>query len=457
MQNSGKYVVGIDIGTSKAAVVATDKNSGALLDSVSVKTNADIPCPSGCSEQNSCVIFEAVFRAVKSLDSKLRRDVSALGITGQMHGVILWNEKEISPLYTWKDKRTSRNGFIDRIRKTDGCAGLREGYGAATMAYFAAMDEIEKWRFAATICDYFVFKMCNLRKPVTDCSNAVGWGLFDVKRKQWDFSAIKKLGIPAGLFPDVSRAGAPAGRLCAKYAKIMGLPAGIPVYLPIGDNQASLIGTSDNWKDEIYLTIGTGAQLSVIIPEKEINVRRWPETVEIRPFLGKKYLAVAAPLCGGQAFEWLIDSIQSWLKEIGIKSPAKGKFYKTLDVSGLSKTADSLVIKPHFLGERYDFSLRGEIIGIDMNNFSIGNISAALAGGVIANIQRMMPAELYRNKKIVVCSGNAIRRLKILQEAVKEKFDLPLRMSAKSGEAALGAARVTMESTTKPRWTCPFA
>ncbi|MDD5483087.1 MAG: FGGY family carbohydrate kinase [Kiritimatiellae bacterium] len=435
--------IGIDIGTGKAAVVAID-TGGALRDSASVKTKADIPVPEGRSEQNAAAILEAVGRAVKSIDPEIRRRISAVGITGQMHGMILWNDEEASPLYTWKDKRTLEGGFLDKIRRKPGCRKLRAGFGSATLAYLAARNELGRWSSAGTIHDYFACKICALAKPLTDPSDAASWGLFDIRKKQWNFAAIGKLKIPAKFFPKVVPAGAQAGRLSGEYSSLFGLPEGIPVHAPIGDNQASILATANNTDEEIYLTLGTGGQLSVVIPEKMINEIKRCATVEVRPFVGQKYIAVAAPLCGGQAFEWLINSLQTWLKELGISPPGQDEFYRIIDILGLKSNGDSLAIKPNFLGERDDFSLRGEISGITLGNFSLGNISAALARGVIANIQRMMPDEIFRDKKTVVCSGNAIRRLKILQEAVKTRFHLPIRILPKSEEAALGAARVAM-------------
>lgn len=435
------YTLGIDIGTSKTAAVIVDKNKKIPIASASIKTEADISAPEGYSEQDSVKILNTISNMITSFVPELREKVSAIGVTGQMHGVVLWNNSEISPLYTWKDRRTAEDGFIDKIKKIPGCEGMKEGFGNTTLAYLAEKKKLDKWNYAATIQDYFVYKICGLGKPLTDSSDAASWGLFDIRKKQWDIQAIKKLEIPKRFLPDIVPSGSEAGRLSGRYAQIMGLPKNIPVYVAIGDNQASILGTSQNRKEEIYLTIGTGAQLSVIISEDDVDNLEYPETIEIRPFINKEYLVVVAPLCGGQAFAWLISSIQTWLRELGINAPSQEKLYKIIDSLAMNSIESQLLIKPNFLGERHNPFLRGEISGIDLNNFSLGNISAALASGIIENLHSMVPKELFKNKKMVICSGNAIRRLKIFRKAIEGIFSLPIRISEYSEEAAVGGCK----------------
>ena len=82
--------LGIDIGTSKVAVVARDLSTGATLASASFNSAADLDAGPEWSEQDVGAILAVVSQAVKALDPALRREARGVGVTGQMHGVMLW-------------------------------------------------------------------------------------------------------------------------------------------------------------------------------------------------------------------------------------------------------------------------------------------------------------------------------------------------------------------------------
>jgi len=89
-----------------------------------------------------------------------------------------------------------------------------------------------------------------------------------------------------------------AGTLGARTAREWGIAAGVPIML--ATNQASICATIRHPYEEIALTIGTGAQISVVAdrPGRPPSGASW----ESRPYWGRHVLWGAASLNGGAAW-----------------------------------------------------------------------------------------------------------------------------------------------------------
>lgn len=444
------YTLGIDLGTSKVAVVAADAETGAPAATAACPTNADIPCPAPRAEQEPGRILNAVDSCIQEIPEGTREQVVAIGTAGQMHGVMLCSAdyRDTSSLVTWQDGRCGEDGFLDRLAEKTGSATLRTGYGCATLAWFAENepDLLQHFDRATTIPDYFVAGIVRNNRNITDPTNAAAWGLYDLDASAWSGGQIDAAGIPARLLPGIQPSGSVAGELNEEHAARWGIPPGIPITLPIGDNQASLLATLRDPVHEVALTLGTGGQLSVVVDDIEDVPAA--DTIEVRPYLNGKTIAVAAALCGGLAVTWLVDSLLRWCKAMGVEPPERDSLFKHIDRLALENAGSPLQVCPSFLGERTDPTRRGAMAGIDLENFTLGNLSAALVRGVVQNLHDMMPRELLQNRSRVIGSGNGLR-LMAMQAAVEEVFGLPMELTEEREEAALGAARLAAGKETE--------
>ncbi|MDD3887020.1 MAG: FGGY family carbohydrate kinase [Victivallaceae bacterium] len=107
----------------------------------------------------------------------MRHEVSAIGVTGQMHSVLLGRGQQISPLITWQDHRCGEAALKRFSQKAQ--VILREGFGGATLARLAEAGQLAQWEFAATIGDYLVQTLTGNDVVVTDPTHAASWGLYD--------------------------------------------------------------------------------------------------------------------------------------------------------------------------------------------------------------------------------------------------------------------------------------
>ena len=150
---------------------------------------------------------------------------------------------------------------------------------------------------------------------------------------------------------------------------------------------------------------------------------------------------MAASLSGGAAWAWLVDSLDAWLRALGVAPPPREVLFSTINALGLDASHE-LAVRSHFLGERYDPSLTGSIQGLTLSSFSLGALARGLARSIVLNLHEMLPAEALKNRTRLVGSGNALRRAPLLQHMAEAVFGLPLTMVEGREEAATGAALV---------------
>ena len=121
----------------------------------------------------------------------------------------------------------------------------------------------------------------------------------------------------------------------------------------------------------------------------------------------------------------------------------------------------TLDVRPTFLGERHAPSRRGRIDGIDLENFSLGNLARSLGRGLAANLKGMLPPEALARRIRMVGSGNGLRRNPMLRKCVEEVFGMTVDLTPAyaaagatqvvrtiglfGGEPAIGGQRVTIE------------
>jgi xylulokinase len=104
-----KYFLGIDTSTTSSKALLIDER-GMVIAIESLPHTLQTPKPLW-SEQNPSEWWEAVAGSIKSVLQKTNvagEEVAAVGLTGQMHGLVLLDEagKVLRPAILWNDQRT---------------------------------------------------------------------------------------------------------------------------------------------------------------------------------------------------------------------------------------------------------------------------------------------------------------------------------------------------------------
>lgn len=398
--------IGIDLGTTSICGVVIDIQSGNVLRSETVNSNAFIHKENDWEKvQDVSVIIE---KAVKIVDSFIEDDTAVIGITGQMHGIVYFDKdgKAVSDLYTWQDGRGNQP-----YKDTTYAAylGGASGYGNVTDFYNRVNGLVpENSAGYCTIHDYLAMTLADRKTPLVHTSDAASFGCFDIERNTFDYDC--KTNITSGF-------------------DIVGEYKGIPVSVAIGDNQASVFSSLSS-DDDVLINVGTGSQVSVISDTPVFS-----ENIESRPFFDGKFLIVGAALCGGRAYSVLKDFYSEVFKAAGIEN---ADIYAVMDK--MLKNADGLLtVDTRFDGTRADPTVSGSITDIRTGNFTPGNLTKGVLDGMINELYGMY--EKMNVKKCgIVGSGNGIRKNPQLVSAAENKFGSNMKIPKHLEEAAYGAA-----------------
>jgi len=215
---------------------------------------------------------------------------------------------------------------------------------------------------------------------------------------------------------------------------------GTAVLAPLGDNQASFLGSIRDLERSALLNVGTGGQINLF--SRQVVPLQSP--LDARPFPGGGFLLVGASLCAGKAYALLEELFAGVLESFGAGRPEAPLFDRMNRLAREAGEEPALEVDTRFQGTRGDPGVTGRI-----GNITPGNLTpAALVRGFLRGIagelhdcyRRMTDAAGVRRITAIVASGNAIRRNPALREEFARRFALPLLFPRLGEEAALGAA-----------------
>jgi sugar (pentulose or hexulose) kinase len=448
---SNKVVLSLDIGTSTLCALALSCDTLGPVAICSKKNDTGIAnLSAGYHEQGPLRIRDLCFELIQKLLSEKNvreNEVVGIGITGQMHGVLLVNSdlQPQSNLITWRDQRTLASDKPGHINKTGqtldpsvhertGCH-LHAGYGGATLHCLSKNKKLPEGVVALTIADYVAG--CLTGVCATEGTHAASWGIFNLQKGEWDSEAVNNLGIPKKVLPTVNSTAKPLGTIQPALAKQLGLGSDVQVCSPLGDNQASIIGAAGFADDVVVLNLGTGGQIS--IPQNEY---KFVETFETRPMPFGGFILVGASLCGGWSYACLHKFIQATVREFAGAELSDEEIYKRMNAiaAETSKGASGISVDTRFSGTRHNPNLRGSISGIGVENFTVANLARGFVEGMVTELADMASMASIKDFTRIIASGNAVRRNPVVPDVIESIFGLPCYISTNREAAALGAA-----------------
>lgn len=439
-------ILGLDLGTTTITAVALNTDTGKQAGCATRPNRAALPCVPGRSEWDIVAIAEIACEALRDLVGQFgdRSDLTGLGITGQQHGVVLVDRqlRPLTPFINWQDRRggeEATSGKKDADLERTGCR-LLPGYMATTLSWLRKEGLLPREATACFAMDYMTALLTGT-SPTTDPTCAASGGVFDLKNGDWAYSLIGMLRLPRDLFPPVRPSGIHAGGLIASIAATTGLPAGLPIFAGIGDNQASFLGSVADCENSVLVNIGTGGQVAVWS-----NVPAARGEAEARPFPLTGFLLVSAGLTGGAAYAALEQFFRSVISEVaGVEAPSDVFSEMNRLAAQVPSGSDGLVCEPFFTGTRVEPDSRARWMNVSLKNFTPGHLARSLLEGMartLAASRDQIASACWRRPTILIGAGNGIRANPLLGRILAERFGLPMYLSAHREEAACGAARL---------------
>lgn len=449
-------IIGVDIGTTTVSFVVLDTDSGELLECVNLPNTAAYP--GKCDHeriQDPEKIVSLIRRGIARLSEK-HAPIDAIGIDGQMHGMLYVNAQgqAVSPLYTWQDGHGELDAggetYAQQLSRMTGYR-MATGYGLTTHFALSRLGRVPDGAAKlCTIADYAAMALTGRSEPVCHASNAASMGLFDAARGAWDREAMDRAGISIEILPEVIT----DFRIVGRNAQ------GLPVACAIGDNQASFIGSVSEPECSVLVNVGTGAQVSMAG-----RVRSAPAQCEMRPLEGSDMLLVGSSLCGGRAYALLHRFLLGCVRMAGGEADS---LYAQMNDAAMSVIDEAqLRVNTRFCGSRRNPQERASIENISDTNFDAAHLTAGFLWGMADELRAFyeeMTEAGARPARVMIGSGNGVRRNPALRHALRSRFGMEIRMPVHHEEAAYGAAlsavcalcgaQAYADARAKIRYTC---
>jgi xylulokinase len=248
---SQSLFLGIDTSTTASKALLID-NTGAVVATAAFPHTLQTPHPLW-SEQNPKEWWTAVvasIRAVLEKSGAKGESVAAVGLTGQMHGLVLLdrNSRVLRPAILWNDQRTQSQ--CDEIHRRIGREKFIQITGNVALTGFTAPkilwvkeNEPEVFAKARHILlpkDYIRYHLTG--KFAMDKAGGAGTVLFDLKKRDWSPEILEALEIEPSWMPPTFEGPDLTGEVTSSAAAATGLKTGTPVVAGGGDQAAQAVG-----------------------------------------------------------------------------------------------------------------------------------------------------------------------------------------------------------------------
>jgi len=434
-------VLGIDVSTTATKAVLVDE-SGAVVAIGSVEYGVAAPQPLW-AEQDPAQWWDATIGAIRGALAAASVDpaaVAAVGLTGQMHGLVLLDaaDRVLRPAILWNDQRTAE--ACDEIRAAVGPARLVEITGndavtglTAPKLVWVRDHEPNVWADAAHVLlpkDYVRLQLTG--EHALDKADGAGTLLFDLATRDWSPEILEALRIPREWLPPTFEGPTVTGTLTAAAAAATGLRAGTPVVAGGGDQSANAIGVGVVAPGTVALSLGTSgvvfAATTAPLHDPAGRVHAFCHAVPGRWHLMSVMLSAAGSL------RWFRDAL------------APGEPFDALVATAeeVAPGSDGLFFVPYLSGERSphpDPLARGAFVGLTLAHDRRHLLRAVLEGvafGLRDGLDLMIDAGMPAPSQVRASGGGIASPL--WRQILADVLGAEIATTATTEGAAYGAA-----------------
>ncbi len=261
------YWLGIDIGTGGSRALVVDARGKLVAGFTAPHEDIRMERPLWAEQrpENWWDAAQAAIRGVLAQAGITGKDIKAVGLSGQMHGLVLLDaaNQVVRPALIWCDQRSQPQ--VDFINSTVGKTNvvahtanpMLTGFTLPKLLWVRDNEpaNFERVRKVLLPKDYVRFMLTGVH--ATEVSDASGTGLLDVVTRRWSKPMIERLKIDAALLPDLYESADVTGEITPAAAASTGLAAGTPVVGGAGDQAASGVGNGIVAPGVASCTIGT--------------------------------------------------------------------------------------------------------------------------------------------------------------------------------------------------------
>ncbi len=433
--------LGIDVSTTatKALLMGED---GEVIAVAATEHPLEMPRPLW-SEQFPHHWWDGTVQSIRRLLSTsgiAPEQIRAVGLTGQMHGLVLLDGKGevLRPAILWNDQRTGPQ--CDAIRARVGRARLIQITGNDALTGFTAPKilwvqehEPEVWQRVRHILlpkDYVRYRLTGTF--ATDCADGSGMLLFDLRRRTWSLEVLDALHIPPDYLPSVHEGPEITGSISEEAAQETGLRPGTPVVAGGGDQAAQAIGVGAVEPGILALTLGTSGVL--FAPTDQPVVESEGQLHAFCHAVPGRWHLMGVMLSAGGSLRWFRD----------VFAPEASYEALTAMAARVPVGSGGLLFLPYLTGERTPHSdplARGAFVGLTARHTLAHLVRAVLEGvalGLRDNFERIRQVGGVTIHQIRISGGGA--RSSLWRQILADALQVELVTVNTTEGAAYGAA-----------------
>ncbi len=435
------YFLGLDVGTGGSRAIVVDPE-GVVVAS---ETEAHEPFASsqtGWAEQHPDDWWRASRSAIRKAVSSAGVDpraIKAVGFSGQMHGAVLLDEKDL-PLGSaiiWCDQRTA--GQCRKLTDQTGLRRLIELVSNPALPNFTLPkllwtrenlpDTWSKVRSVMLPKDYVRLKLTGGR--ATDMADGSGTLLLDVANRSWSTEMLALTGIDPAILPDLFESPEITGSITREAAEATGLAEGTEVVAGAGDNAAGAVGMGIVRPGDVSATIGTSGVVFAVTDSPTIDPEGRIHT--LCHAIPATWHVTGVTQAAGLSFQWFRNNL------------APGESYDDLTeaASSVAPGSEGLFWTPYLMGERtphVDPEARASLIGLTARH-SKAHIVRAMLEGVAFSLRDCI--EVFRSRDIPIGRirlGGGGARSPLWRQIQADIYGQPVEILEAEEGAAFGAA-----------------
>lgn len=434
-------LLGIDVSTTGAKALLIDRN-GQVVSSATTPLSLSTPRPLW-SEQDPREWWAGTAKSIQEALAQAGADgaaVAAIGLTGQMHGLVLLDEQGevLRPAILWNDQRTGPQ--CDTIRARLGRQRLIQITGNDALTGFTAPkvlwvqeNEPEVYARARHILlpkDYVRFRLTG--GYAMDKADGAGTILFDLKTRTWSPEVLEALGIPPEWLPPTYEGSEVTGAISPEAARETGLAEGTPVVGGGGDQAAQAVGVGAVQPGIIALTLGTSgvvfATTEAPLIEPEGRLHAFCHAVPNRWHFMGVMLSAAGSL------QWYRDTL----------APDKDFDALVGEAEDAPPGSEGLLFLPYLTGERTPYPdplARGAWVGLTVRHTRPHLTRAVLEGvafGIKDSFTLIQQAGLGEIRQVRISGGGA--KSPVWRQIMADVLGVELATVNTTEGAAYGAA-----------------
>jgi xylulokinase len=435
------YVIGIDASTTATKAVLVDQ-AGIVTGIGSSEYGFEVPRP-GWTEQSPDLWWDGAVTSIRRVlgsTGVAGEEVVGIGLTGQMHGLVLLDETDrvLRPAILWNDQRTAH--ACDEIRAALGPERLIAITGNDALTGFTAPKlvwvrdhEPDIWaRIAHVLLPKDYVRLHLTGEFALDKADGAGTLLFDLARRDWSPVVLAALGIDPVWLPPTFEGPEITGTVTSEAAATTGLRAGIPVVAGGGDQSANAVGVGAVSAGVVALSLGTSG---VIFATTDEPLR--DPAGQVHAFchaVPGRWHMMTVMLSAAGSLRWFRDAL------------APGEDFGTLVASAgaVEAGSDGLLFLPYLTGERSphpDPQARGAFVGLSVGHDRRHMTRAVLEGvafGLRDGLDQMTAAGMPAPAQVRASGGGTASPL--WRQILADVLDAEVATVSTSEGAAYGAA-----------------